>query len=76
MHCVPLIYFRSQKPADITTLKRLPMTGEEEQQCTYPRFLTDADGNLLFNYRSGSSGQWKTFLQPLRCGQWTLEPLP
>ncbi len=59
MHCVPLIYFRSQKRADITTLKQLPMTGEEEQRCTYPRFLTDADGNLLFNYRSGRSGNGK-----------------
>src|SRR6056297_1602058 len=28
MHCVPLIYFRTQKPGDITTFKQLPMTGQ------------------------------------------------
>jgi len=59
MHCVPLIYFRTQTPGDITTFQQLPMTGEEEQRCTYPRFLNDADGNLLFTYRSGSSGNGK-----------------
>ncbi len=56
MHCVPLIYFRTREPGDMATFERLPMTGEEEQRCTYPRFLHDADGNLLFTYRSGSSG--------------------
>jgi hypothetical protein len=56
MHCVPLIYFRTREPGDIATFERLPMTGEEEQRCTYPRFLHDADGNLLFTYRSGGSG--------------------
>jgi hypothetical protein len=44
MHCVPLIYFRTETPGDITTLQRLPMTGTDEQRCTYPHFLTDASG--------------------------------
>lgn len=61
MHCVPLIYFRMQRPGDITTLERLPMTGQEEQRCTYPRFLADAGGNLLFTYRSGGSGNGRRF---------------
>jgi hypothetical protein len=61
MHCVPLIYFRTRRPGDITTFERLPMTGQEEQRCTYPRFLNDADGNLLFTYRSGSSGNGRRF---------------
>lgn len=59
MHCVPLIYFRTQKPGDITTFKRLPMTGQGEDRCTYPRFLKDAKGHLLFNYRLGGSGNGK-----------------
>ncbi len=61
MHCVPLIYFRTQEPGDIATFERLPMTGQEEQRCTYPRFLHDADGELLFTYRSGGSGNGKRF---------------
>jgi len=61
MHCVPLIYFRTEKPGDITTFQRHPMTGREEQRCTYPRFLNDAEGNLLFTYRSGGSGNGRRF---------------
>jgi len=61
MHCVPMIYFRSGKPGDITTFKRQAMTGQEEQRCTYPRFLYGADGNLLFTYRSGGSGNGRRF---------------
>ena len=61
MHCVPLIYFRTQKPGDITTFERLPMTGQEEQRCTYPRFLHDADDELLFTDRSGGSGNGRRF---------------
>ncbi len=62
MHCVPLIYFRTQTPGDITTFQRLPMTDQEEQRCTYPRFLNTADGQLLFMYRSGSSGNGRRFI--------------
>jgi hypothetical protein len=56
MHCVELIYFRTEEPGDITTLKRLGMTGEEEDLTTYPRFLTDHRGELIFTYRHGRSG--------------------
>lgn len=56
MHCVPLVYFRTTKPGDISTFERAKMTGQDEARCTYPRFLTDADGQLLFTYRSGGSG--------------------
>lgn len=56
MHCVPLIYFRTEKPGDITTLRRHAMTGEKEDRCTYPKFLRDKAGRLIFNYRDGGSG--------------------
>ncbi len=56
MHGVPLIYFRTTKSGDITSLERAEMTGLDEEHCTYPRFLTSADGKLLFTYRSGGSG--------------------
>ncbi len=56
MHCVPLIYFRTKEPGDVTTFERAAMTGIDEERCTYPRFLRGADGSLLFTYRSGGSG--------------------
>jgi len=73
MHCVPLIYFRTRKPGDITTFERRGMTGKEEDRCTYPRFLKDRDGNLLFTYRSGGSGNGRRFYNQYhpRTGSWT-----
>jgi len=56
MHCVGLIYFRTEKPGDITTFKRLPMTGKNERRCTYPHFMRDPAGRLVFHYRDGGSG--------------------
>ena len=61
MHCVPLIYFRTAKPGNITTFQTLTMTGKEEQRCTYPRFLQTPDDTLLFMYRSGGSGNGRRF---------------
>lgn len=85
MHCVPLIYYRSEKPLDASTLKRVPqMVGPNEKRCTYPRFLRGARNELLFTYRDGSSGNgnqicnvwdqatrtWKRLIQtPLTDGQ-------
>jgi len=58
MHVVPMIYFRSEKPYDIASLKEINrMTGEREQHCTYPKFLKGPTGDLIFNYRDGSSGK-------------------
>lgn len=73
MHCVPLVYFRTRKPGDIATFERLAMTGEEEQRCTYPRFLNDADGNLLFTYRDGGSGNGRRFFNgyDVATGTWS-----
>jgi hypothetical protein len=56
MHCVPLIYFRTAKPGDITSLRRADMTGELEDRVTYPRFFEDHEGKLIFTYRHGGSG--------------------
>ena len=57
MHCVPLVYFRTEKPGDISTLKPFAMTGANESLCTYPKFLRDAAGRLIFHYRDGHSGR-------------------
>ncbi len=73
MHCVPLVYFRTAKAGDIMTFEKLPMTGKEEQRCTYPRFLTTPDGHLLFMYRSGGSGNGRRFYNgyDVRTKTWT-----
>lgn len=56
MHGVPLIYFRTEKSGDITSLKSVKMTGELENRVTYPRFFTDNQNRLIFTYRHGGSG--------------------
>jgi len=57
MHSDPLVYFRTTEPYNIATLERVElMVGRDEQKCTYPQFLIDSDGNLLFMYRDGKSG--------------------
>lgn len=57
MHNVPLIYYRSAKPYDVTSLERVPsMVGTEEYQVTYPKFFYNQAGDLLYSYRIGSSG--------------------
>lgn len=56
MHGVKLIYFRTREAGDISSLERREMTGEREDRVTYPQFLTDHEGALVFAYRNGSSG--------------------
>ena len=58
MHVVPLVYFRSAKPYDVTSLVPVHrMTGEKEDRVTYPKFMRGAKGELIFTYRDGSSGK-------------------
>jgi hypothetical protein len=57
MHGVPLIYFRSTRPLDASSLVRVTaMVGTNEQACTYPQFFRGPIGNLIFAYRDGASG--------------------
>lgn len=57
LHCVPLKYFRSEKPHDAASLKKVDqMTGTEESRTTYPKFFTGPGNQLVFTYRDGSSG--------------------
>jgi len=57
MHVSPLVYFRSTKPLDIHSMERIPqMTGRDEDRTTYPAFMHGPDGELLFHYRQGGSG--------------------
>ncbi len=61
MHKVPLIYFRTQKPGDITTLEPAKMTGKLESKVTYPRFFRDKENRLIFSYRDGGSGDGSNY---------------
>ena len=57
MHVNGLTYFRSTRSGDISSLVQvMQMTGENENRCTYPRFIKTAAGELIFRYRDGGSG--------------------
>lgn len=68
MHCVPLVYFRMQRPHDLASLERMPgMVGRNEARCTYPKFIRGAENELVFTYRDGGSGngnQWFNVYDP------------
>jgi BNR repeat-containing family member len=56
MHAVPLVYFRSTQANNAAAFSSATMVGSNEASCTYPLFFHDTAGNLVFNYRDGSSG--------------------
>jgi len=84
MHCVPLKYYRTEKPLDINTFASAAMVGEREDRATYPVFMRGNNNELIFTYRDGSSGNgdqiynvydletktWRRLLdEPLTSGQ-------
>jgi hypothetical protein len=56
-HNNPLRYARSIAPGSLQLTDKLTMTGSNEQNVTYPEFYNLSDGDLLFLYRDGRSGQ-------------------
>ncbi len=58
MHNDPLIYYRTQVAGDVRTLIRQPIMvkAKVERRMTYPVFLHDGSGRLIFKYRDGGSG--------------------
>lgn len=57
MHGVPLVYFRTTRAGDVTSLERFErMVGTEEAKVTYPRFFRGPGGKFIFTYRDGHSG--------------------
>ena len=58
MHVDPLVYFRTTRPYDARTFKKVPeMIGRQEDRCTYPKFIKGPNEELIFTYRDGSSGR-------------------
>lgn len=58
LHVDPLTYFRTRKAGDIRTLERVARMVDPavEDRMTYPVFLRDGAGRLVFKYRDGGSG--------------------
>lgn len=66
-HGVPLHYCRSVEPGSLELTDMLSMTGQQERQVTYPEFYRLPDGNLLFLYRDGQSGNGNLVLNHYDC---------
>lgn len=56
-HGHKLNYCRSIAPLSLELGEKEPMTGVDENNVTYPEFYLLSGGDLLFVYRSGSSGR-------------------
>ncbi len=56
-HNNPLRYAKSTAPGSLTFTAAQPMTGQLENNVTYPEFYRMPTGDLLFFYRDGQSGQ-------------------
>jgi len=55
-HNNPLRYAKSVAPGSLQLTEKMPMTGLNETKLTYPEFYKLPNGNLLFFYRNGASG--------------------
>ncbi|MBN1517646.1 BNR-4 repeat-containing protein [Candidatus Sumerlaeota bacterium] len=55
-HNNSLHYCRSVSPGSLELTNKLSMTGRKEDKVTYPEFYRLLNGDLLFFYRDGSSG--------------------
>jgi hypothetical protein len=51
-----LHYVKSKEPGSLELTEELSMTGKQENKLSYPEFYKMPDGNLLFFYRDGGSG--------------------
>jgi hypothetical protein len=58
MHNDPLVYFRSESPGDVRSMRAVPALVDPalERRMTYPIFLKTGDGRLVLKYRDGGSG--------------------
>ncbi|MCC9167691.1 BNR repeat-containing protein [Pontibacter harenae] len=56
-HNNKLNYARSVSPGSLQMTDKMPMTGQHEQVVSYPEFYRLQNGNMLFFYRDGGSGQ-------------------
>jgi hypothetical protein len=72
-HNHSLRYARGVKPGALELTAKMPMLGKDEASVTYPEFYRLPDGNLLFCYRNGASGQGDLVINryDVASGAWT-----
>ena len=72
-HMDPLRYARGVAPGSLELGPKQPMLGALENKVTYPTFLRLPDGDLLFLYRDGVSGEGNLVLNRYRTAErrWT-----
>jgi hypothetical protein len=72
-HNNELRYARSVSPGSLQLTDKMPMTGLKEKKVTYPEFYRLPNGNLLFLYRDGGSGNGDLMLNhyDAKTKQWT-----
>lgn len=72
MHADPLVYYRATGD-DIRTLQRVAtlVNPAREQKVTYPAFIKDQAGRLIFKYRDGSSGAGNEIYLAYQGGAWS-----
>ncbi|MGW3956511.1 BNR repeat-containing protein [Streptomyces sp. NPDC004752] len=75
MHVVPMEFYSTTNPGDISTLRRVPTLVDSslEQKVTYPSFIKGPNGELIFSFRNGSSGRGDTIFYKLdsSTGKWS-----
>lgn len=72
-HNTPLQYSRSLRAQSLQMADQSTMTGQRETRVTYPEFYTLPNGNLLFFYRDGASGNGRLIVNfyDVKTRNWT-----
>lgn len=72
-HGNALHYCKSIKPGSLELGEKMSMTGFKENSVTYPEFYLEPDGNLIFLYRDGGSGNGSLMLNhyDYKAKKWT-----
>jgi hypothetical protein len=73
MHGGPFNYCKSLSAGSLDLGPKVPMTGFKEKSVTYPEFYRLVNGNLLFLYRDGGSGNGSLMLNSynIQTKKWT-----
>ncbi|GJM28228.1 MAG: hypothetical protein DHS20C17_08630 [Cyclobacteriaceae bacterium] len=68
VHAHPLTYFRSTEEGNVFSLLQVSkMTGLDENRTTYPKFLQTREGELIYTYRDGGSGNGNQIYNVYNC---------
>lgn len=72
-HATSLQYCRSLSPGSLELTQKMPMIGVKEDRVTYPEFYNLPNGNLLFLYRDGVSGNGNLIMNhyDVKAKKWT-----